>query len=1329
MNTDTPGTITATILPDDAIPAKYTYGSQRSAQVTVNNIEFTNLVSLDDAIENSGVTRGHNFTITAKINQTQSMYTSIPYTIENVGNKAPSLPSSSGFIIIQAGSLTGSRSITVNQFHPTNIADDAAYRVSIQTNPSSVYTLNTQASEITIPVHENSEPTAARPVVSIALTNPEDFVAGNPVSFTVTATPAPTNDLTVQIIATSSGNMLTDSQQIRQTAMLTNSQPTDTVIIGGQLTGILGTLTTKVEQGNGFILPIIETNLNFRMINDEVRNLKSEITIVIDEDSVPTFDLRALTDTIVRGKNARFQISSSTTFNSPRFVYVTISGSPTNLISRKYAKKVTINANENTAEFSVTTLTDPNIGFNSPGTLTASVPGPNNTEVSARVRTIDDDIPTGISIIPDTSTIFEGETAKFIVVASGTESSDRELTITVTDGSSNIIDTNSANYPYNQVTIAQNSQFTRLNVDTVKLFTAFSNVSITATIVPDSENPPTYTVGTLNSAQVTVDNLVYTNLVSLDNAIETAGVTRGHNFIITAKINQTQSMSTSIPYTIENVGNKAPSLLSNSGFINIPAGTLSGSRSISVNQSHSTNIAADAAYKVSIQTNPSSVYTLNTQASEITIPVHDNSNPTAARPIVSIAPTTLGDVVAGNPVSFTVTATPAPTSDLSVKVRVTTAGNFIVPNLSSNQPVVTLTNANPSNMFEFTGSLTGITGTITARVVQGDGYLLPIIESNLDNRTIASEVRNLKGETTVIVEEEHMISVLNPSITSNPDQPFYISFSAQPRFTLNTDIKVRVTEEAGTFLLPSARNQESFVFPAYNRRTYIEFGTMRIANDNDTIGRVKVEILDGTGYQIGATAIANITIDESSVPTYSISALTSTIIRGNDARFRISSDVTINNPRYVYVTISGNPTNLISRRYTLEVIINANENTAEFSVPTLTDTNTGFNSPGTLTASIPGPNNTEVSARVRTIDDNIPTGISIIPDSSTIIEGETAKFIVVASGTESTDRVLTITVADGSSDIIDTNSANYPYNQVTIAKNTQFTRLNVDTVELSTAFSNISITATLDSTNSGLSANNTSASVTVQEILPQLTIVEESVRVSEGQSFTMTISTDRISDSNLPISIVETSSQNTNFTFDPTNLMLNAGDSTVSVVVTSPSNVSSDVVYRLSIASNSLYNTPSDELVLTVLDNDNPTASSPTVSITPITNSVVEGNPAQFRISLNPTNATASVSFKVSEVNNAFGTGVNTTQTHTITGTRTISVPTRAPNGITDHTSSISATLALGSGETGTDYRIADSPNHMATVVVTDESRPVLSIVADEHNSKRRIAFELHRNN
>ena len=73
----------------------------------------------------------------------------------------------------------------------------------------------------------------------------------------------------------------------------------------------------------------------------------------------------------------------------------------------------------------------------------------------------------------------------------------------------------------------------------------------------------------------------------------------------------------------------------------------------------------------------------------------------------------------------------------------------------------------------------------------------------------------------------------------------------------------------------------------------------------------------------------------------------------------------------------------------------------------------------------------------------------------------------------------------------------------------------------------------------------------------------------------------------------------------------------------------------------------------------------------------------------------------------------DTKQTFTVNGTKTFELTTRAPNGIADGTSSITVSLKDGTGTANTDYRVADSPNDTATVSVTDESRPVLSITAD----------------
>ena len=332
-------------------------------------------------------------------------------------------------------------------------------------------------------------------------------------------------------------------------------------------------------------------------------------------------------------------------------------------------------------------------------------------------------------------------------------------------------------------------------------------------------------------------------------------------------------------------------------------------------------------------------------------------NPTAARPVVSIAPTTPGDVVAGSPVSFTVTATPAPTSDLSVNVHVTTAGNFIVPNLASNQPVVSLTNANPSNMFEITGNLTGITGTVTATIEQGDGYLLPIIETNLNQRTIASEVEDLMVQATVIVEEVHAISVSTNNSTIDEGQSFTLNFSAQPRLTVNTTINIRVTEERGSFLLPNARNRTSFEFQILEvqnpgRTATLTFGTLPVNDNIDANGLVKVEILNGAGYQIGMTASQSVTIEEKSEASIFIRPVTSSIIKGQTARFEVSSDFSTSTARTFTAGISTIPSDLITNQATKEVTIDAGVKTGEFTVTTSSDSNTSYERNGIITATI-----------------------------------------------------------------------------------------------------------------------------------------------------------------------------------------------------------------------------------------------------------------------------------------------------------------------------------------------------------------------------------------
>ena len=275
----------------------------------------------------------------------------------------------------------------------------------------------------------------------------------------------------------------------------------------------------------------------------------------------------------------------------------------------------------------------------------------------------------------------------------------------------------------------------------------------------------------------------------------------------------------------------------------------------------------------------------------------------------------------------------------------------------------------------------------------------------------------------------------------------------------------------------------------------------------------------------------------------------------------------------------------------------------------------------------------------------------------------------------------------------------------------------------------LTITATLDSGTTNLDTNNASASISVfDKDLPTLSIVESSVRATEGQPFEITIMADPAPVENLTINLTISAPSGNPFTFSPNPIVLSASSTSTTVVVTAE-DVSDDITHRIRIEESIRYNSSlTDLLSVLILDNDNPIASRPNVSISEVAASVAEGSPALFTISLDPATIsrivtdgsgppttetipnTAIVSLNISDVNSALGTGVQTTQNITVRGTGTFEVPTRSPNATTDGTSSITVAIVDGAGGTGTNYRIADNPDNTATVSVTDESRPVFTI-------------------
>ena len=261
---------------------------------------------------------------------------------------------------------------------------------------------------------------------------------------------------------------------------------------------------------------------------------------------------------------------------------------------------------------------------------------------------------------------------------------------------------------------------------------------------------------------------------------------------------------------------------------------------------------------------------------------------------------------------------------------------------------------------------------------------------------------------------------------------------------------------------------------------------------------------------------------------------------------------------------------------------------------------------GVITASVRGL--LDFEATVNVLDDDL-TGVSIVSIADTIIEGQTAEFMIMAHNVVTTDRTITLTVADGGANIIDTSGGSYT--AATISANTQFVRLPVNTVEQSGTITNASITATLDSGTTDLDTSNASASISViDKDVPTLSIVESSVRATEGQPFEITIMADPAPVENLTINLTSSAPSGNPFTFSPNPIVMNASSTSTKVVVTAE-DVSDDITHRIRIEESIGYNSSlTDLLSVLILDNDNPIATRPNVSISEVAASVAEGSPA-----------------------------------------------------------------------------------------------------------------------
>ncbi len=231
--------------------------------------------------------------------------------------------------------------------------------------------------------------------------------------------------------------------------------------------------------------------------------------------------------------------------------------------------------------------------------------------------------------------------------------------------------------------------------------------------------------------------------------------------------------------------------------------------------------------------------------------------PPVVEPEVSI--TAGSGVTEGGDAVFTVTADPGPSSPLTVDVTVTASGDFGV---STGARQVTISTSGSATLTVSTvdDSVDEIDGSVTVTVDGGSGYTVSSVAGSA-TAAIADDddPAPLPPPPPPVVEPEVSISA-GSGVTEGGDAVFTVTADPAPSAALAVDVTVTASGDFG-----AATGSRQVTVPASGTVTL----TVPTINDtvDETDGSVTVTVDDASGYTVSATAnSASVTVSDDDDP-------------------------------------------------------------------------------------------------------------------------------------------------------------------------------------------------------------------------------------------------------------------------------------------------------------------------------------------------------------------------------------------------------------------------------------------------------------------------------
>ncbi len=635
----------------------------------------------------------------------------------------------------------------------------------------------------------------------ISIVGGTDVTEGTDATFTVTATPAPSADLDVTVGVTQSGDYVTAGTR------------TVTITTSGSATLTVSTTDDTTDEPNGSVTATISSGTGYTVSSNA-----GAATVAVSDDDVPEISIAAGSG-VTEGTAASFTLTASPTPAADLDVTIAVSQSGDYVTTG--SRTVTI-PSSGSKTFTVTTTDDSD--DEPDGSVTASINNGTSYTVSsssstATVAIADNDtcaptLPTDAVTIAEitgwrdaldptraaagikrfnrvlaTLGVDTGETPMTVqqaqavsnwlgntrwdriartlaameqsqcdttptepeisIVASNavTEGSDATFTVTASPAPTTALTVN--------LTVSQSGSFgATTGADTVTIPTSGS-ATYTVSTTNDSTDEPDgsvtatlstgtgYTVsGTTNAATVAVsddDDPPATPVISIAAG---SGVTEGANASFTVTASPTPTSALTVNVTISQSGSFGAT--TGSRTVSIPT---SGSLIFTVSTTNDSTDERDGSVTATLSTGTG--YTVSGTNNAATVAVSDDDDPPAATPVISIAAGS--GVTEGANASFTVTASPNPTSALTVNVTISQSGNFGATTGSRTITVPT------SGSLTFTVSTSNDNtdepnGSVTATVTTGTGYTVST-NSGAATVTVSDNDPATAGPPTVTVSD------------------------------------------------------------------------------------------------------------------------------------------------------------------------------------------------------------------------------------------------------------------------------------------------------------------------------------------------------------------------------------------------------------------------------------------------------------------------------------------------------------------------------------------------------------------------------------------------